>query len=191
MKLLVAITGASGQIYAARLIEIINKYYPSIELTLLFTQTAKKVWIDELGTPLTPHFSKKFIEEALTQSLDNDSYFHSFASGSNPPSAMIVLPCTLSTIGRVATGSGGDLLTRIADVMLKERLPLVMVPRETPLNLIHLRNLTQIAEAGAIIAPASPSFYSKPKELIDLVDNFARRVLSLVGVDAVQSKYSP
>ncbi|MFA5713139.1 MAG: UbiX family flavin prenyltransferase [Bacteroidales bacterium] len=190
-KLLVAVTGASGQLYAGRLIEIVKREHPQVELYTLFTNTAKEVWKEELCTPASPHFTKEFLIETPKESIDNSSYFHPFASGSNPPHAAIVIPCTLSTVGRVASGSGGDLLARIGDVMLKERLPLIMAIRETPLNLIHLKNLTKLAEAGAIIAPASPSFYHKPKELIEIVDNFARRVLSLAGIDTIRHRYTP
>lgn len=165
-KILLAITGASGQIYASKLIEIIESSLKGSTLDIIYTSTAKTVWQDELGIP--PH-----------PSLDNNSYYHPYASGSNPADLMIIAPCTMSTLARVATGVGGDLITRAADVMLKERRKLIIVPRETPLNIIHLQNLTTLANAGAIIAPASPSFYTHPTTIDQLTERFARRLLQI------------
>ena len=121
--------------------------------------------------------------------IDNNTYYHPFASGSNCADIMIIMPCTMGTIGRIAAGISNDLITRAADVMLKERKTLVIVPRETPYNLIHLRNLTTLAQAGAIIAPASPSFYTHPTSLDNLVDTFVRRVLNISGLNIQQPKF--
>ena len=148
-----------------------------IKLDVVFTDTARVVWEDELGVAV-PDIA-----------LDNNSYYHPYASGSAAADIMIIIPCTMGTIGRIASGATSDLITRAADVMLKERRQLIIVPRETPYNLIHLRNLTTLAEAGAIIAPASPSFYTHPQNLDELIDNFARRVLSIAGLDAQQKKF--
>jgi 4-hydroxy-3-polyprenylbenzoate decarboxylase len=183
-KILLGITGASGQIYASKMMEVvraINGEFSGsgngsaagmgIRLDLVFTDTAKVVWEDELGVP------------APANALDNNSYYHPYASGSNAADVMIIMPCTMGTIGRIASGATSDLLTRAADVMLKERRPLIIVPRETPFNLIHLRNLTTLAEAGAIIAPASPSFYTHPQNMEELIDTFVRRILNIAGLE--------
>jgi 4-hydroxy-3-polyprenylbenzoate decarboxylase len=161
-KILLGITGASGQIYASKMMEVVNGIGggQKIKLDLVFTDTAKVVWEDELGVPVPAN------------ALDNNSYYHPYASGSNAADVMIIMPCTMGTIGRIASGATSDLLTRAADVMLKERRPLIIVPRETPFNLIHLRNLTTLAEAGAIIAPASPSFYTHPQDMKELINTF-------------------
>ena len=150
-----------------------------IKLDLVFTDTAKVVWEDELGMKVPDN------------ALDNSSYYHPYASGSNAADVMIIMPCTMGTIGRIASGATSDLLTRAADVMLKERRPLIIVPRETPFNLIHLRNLTTLAEAGAVIAPASPSFYTHPQNMDELIDTFVRRILGIAGFEAHLKKFMP
>lgn len=212
-KILLGITGASGQIYASKMMEVVRAINGELTgtgsgrvngngsgvgssvgssvgsesgvgsgnvsaagmgiwLDLVFTDTAKVVWEDELGVPVPAN------------ALDNNSYYHPYASGSNAADIMIVMPCTMGTIGRIASGATSDLLTRAADVMLKERRPLIIAPRETPFNLIHLRNLTTLAEAGAIIAPASPSFYTHPQNMEELIDTFVRRILGIAGLEA-------
>ncbi len=184
-RLLLGITGASGQIYASKLVEVVRAINGElvgsqngsnseaiIKLDLVFTDTAKVVWEDELGMKVPDN------------ALDNNSYYHPYASGSNAADVMIIMPCTMGTIGRIASGATSDLLTRAADVMLKERRPLIIVPRETPFNLIHLRNLTTLAEAGAVIAPASPSFYTHPQDMDELIDTFVRRILNIAGLEA-------
>ncbi|MEA4868649.1 putative UbiX-like flavin prenyltransferase [bioreactor metagenome] len=179
-NILIGITGASGQTYASRIIQILRAEIPLTHTDLIYTDTAKIVWRDEMGSDPLP-------------SIDNHSYYHKYASGSNSADTMIIIPCTMGTIGRIANGTGGDLIARAADVMLKERKPLVIVPRETPFNLIHLENLTRLAKAGAIIAPASPSFYTHPTNLDQLIDNFARRILHIAGIHQLptNNKYIP
>ena len=182
-KILLAITGASGQIYASKAIDIIHSRQShsglqNLHLDTVFTDTGKEVWEHEL--PNTP---------IPTASLDNNSYYHPYCSGSNAADIMIIMPCTMGTIGRIASGASSDLITRAADVMLKERRPLIIVPRENPLNLIHLRNLTTLAEAGAIIAPASPSFYTHPANLDSLIDTFVRRILNIAGIPVQQPRF--
>lgn len=191
-RLLLGVTGASGQIYASKLVEVVRSINGEliesqngsnseaiIKLDLVFTDTAKVVWEDELGIKV-PY-----------NALDNNSYYHPYASGSNAADVMIIMPCTMGTIGRIASGATSDLLTRAADVMLKERRPLIIVPRETPFNLIHLRNLTTLAEAGAVIAPASPSFYTHPQNMDELIDTFVRRILGIAGFEANLKKFMP
>ena len=172
-KILIGVTGASGQIYAKRVVEILKSEMPQAQTDIIYTDTAKIVWQDETGTTPLP-------------SIDNHSYYHPYASGSNPADIMIILPCTMGTIGRIANGTGGDLITRAADVMLKERRTLVIVPRETPYNLIHLENLTKLAKAGAIIAPASPSYYSHPTTLDALAETFCRSILGIATLSQLQ-----
>lgn len=191
-RLLLGVTGASGQIYPSKLVEVVRSINGEliesqngsnseaiIKLDLVFTDTAKVVWEDELGIKV-PY-----------NALDNNSYYHPYASGSNAADVMIIMPCTMGTIGRIASGATSDLLTRAADVMLKERRPLIIVPRETPFNLIHLRNLTTLAEAGAVIAPASPSFYTHPQNMDELIDTFVRRILGIAGFEANLKKFMP
>lgn len=191
-RLLLGVTGASGQIYASKLVEVVRSINGEliesqngsnseaiIKLDLVFTDTAKVVWEDELGMKVPDN------------ALDNNSYYHPYASGSNAADVMIIMPCTMGTIGRIASGATSDLLTRAADVMLKERRPLIIVPRETPFNLIHLRNLTTLAEAGAVIAPASPSFYTHPQNMDELIDTFVRRILGIAGFEANLKKFMP
>jgi 4-hydroxy-3-polyprenylbenzoate decarboxylase len=177
-KILIAVTGASGQIYAKRIIELIIE--SGNRVNVIFTETAQKVWLDELNNLPLPQ------KEIL---IDNNSYYHKYASGSNPADAMIVIPCTMGTAARIANGLSSDLICRVADVMLKERLPLVIVPRESPFNLIHLTNLTKLAQAGAIIAPASPSFYTKPESIEEMADQLCKRVLNIVGVDSQMKRF--
>ncbi len=177
-KLLLAITGASGQIYALKLMKVISQLPNNqIHAEIVLTETAKIIWREELGQPIPEG------------TLENNSYYHPFASGSNAADIMIILPATMGTIGRIASGATADLITRAADVMLKERRPLIICPRETPLNLIHLRNLTTLAQAGALIAPASPSFYTHPKDLDTLIETFVLRIINLAGVEIEQPKF--
>ncbi len=179
-RVLLAVTGASGQIYAARMLQILKdlENKEDIRTEVVFSDTAKLVWEDELG------------EKVPGGALDNASYYHPFASGSNSADVMIIIPATMGTIGRIASGATADLITRAADVMLKERLPLVIVPRETPLSLIHLENLTKLTLAGAIIAPASPSFYTHPQNLEELIDTFVRRIINIAGIKVDLPKFN-
>ncbi len=174
-RVVVAVTGASGQVYAKKLIDRLREHAESltcnIQVDIVFTDTAKSVYADE-------------INEMLPQPLlDNSQYYNRNASGSNCADVMIIIPCTMGTVGRITSGATSDLISRIAEVQLKERKKLIIVPRETPYSLIHLRNLTTLTEAGAIIAPASPSFYMHPANLDELTDNFVNRILSLAGIE--------
>jgi 4-hydroxy-3-polyprenylbenzoate decarboxylase len=153
-----------------------NIYAEKIEVHVVMTDTAKEVWQAEL--PNTP------LPRPL---LDNSSFYHPFASGSNCADVMIIAPSTMGTIGRIASGVSSDLITRAADVMLKERKPLIIVPRENPYNLIHLRNMTTLTEAGAVIAPASPEFYTQPTTLEELTKNMANRILHLAGITPLET----
>jgi 4-hydroxy-3-polyprenylbenzoate decarboxylase len=179
MKIIVGITGASGSIYAKMLLQKLVSLEGQVTVCdVIFSGNARLVWKYELGDDpnslnLPAHF----------RIFDPLDFFAPAASGSAGYGAMIICPCTMGTIGRLASGTSGDLITRAGDVMLKERRKLVLVPRETPYNLIHLSNMKLLTEAGAIVCPASPSFYSKPSGITELVMTVVDRVLVLAGLE--------
>ncbi len=176
-KIILAITGASGSIYAQKLLERLStlKAAPS-EIAVVFSDTAKEIWEYETG--------QKFFPGPLAKVFENENFYAPFASGSSTYSSMIICPASMGTIGRIANGVSDDLISRAADVMLKERRRLIMVPRETPYNLIHIRNMEILTRAGAIICPATPSFYCKPITIDDLVMTVVDRIISLAGYDS-------
>jgi flavin prenyltransferase len=169
------VTGASGAIYAKVLLQQLQKLGDKVTVDLVWSENAFTVWKQELGTEEYNDFPFRRWER-------ND-FMAPFASGSALYSALIICPCSMGTIGRIASGASNDLVTRAADVMLKERRKLICVARETPYNLIHLRNMTAVTEAGGIICPASPSFYSNPKDFDELALTVVLRVLHLAGLD--------
>jgi 4-hydroxy-3-polyprenylbenzoate decarboxylase len=175
-KVVVGVTGASGAPYARRLIAVLRDQAKAgaIELGVCASQTAPEVWALECGGDMK--------EEVGVRVWGGRDYSAPFASGSAGWHAMVVIPCSMSTVAKVAHGISDTLLTRAADVMLKERRPLILVPRETPLSLIHLENLTQVTRAGALVLPAMPSFYGKPRTLDDLVDTVVGRTLDHLGI---------
>lgn len=172
MKIVVAITGASGIIYAQRLLDQINPV--EHEVNLLISNYARAVIAQEFPGGLK-------IPEGVRQ-LSLKSMNAPFASGSNACDAMAVIPCSMGTMGRIAHGYSEDVLLRTADVMLKEKKKLVLVPRETPLNLVQIRNMELLLLAGAVILPANPSFYSLPKTIEELADTVVARVLDHLGI---------
>ncbi len=175
MKIAVAVTGASGAIYAQRLLQKLKALQHQVaEVNTVYSSNARTVWEHELGDRSYEDFS--FKNYATTD------FMAPFASGSSSFEALIICPCSMGTIGRIAAGVSNDLITRAADVMLKERRKLICVARETPYNLIHLKNMTALTEAGGIICPATPSFYSKPATLEAAVDTVIDRVLQLAGI---------
>lgn len=175
-KLIVGITGASGSIYAKHLLDkLIHLKNKPAEISLIFSESGKKVWDYEVGE-LT-------LKSKIIHFYSNDNYFAPCASGSAGYDGMIIIPCTMGTLGRIASGTSGDLIARAADVMLKERKKLILVTRETPLNLIHIENMKTVTLAGGIIFPASPSFYSKPKDMEEQEMTVVNRVLDLIGVE--------
>ena len=184
-NLVVGITGASGAIYAQRFLRLAVDLYKNVYLVL--SDQAIQVASTELGITLSrdsfdpqPWLGKRPENLHL---LDGKNFFTPPASGSFRHDGMVVLPCSMGTAGRIANGISNDLLTRSADVCLKEQRPLILVPREMPWNLIHLRNFTQLAEAGATILPASPSWYHNPKTLEDLADTVVARIFQVLGKD--------
>jgi len=172
LKILVAITGASGALYAQRLLD--NLDGREHELHVVLSNYAQQVINEELPDGL------RLPAGVRTHNLK--SMNAPFASGSNPPDAMVVIPCTMGTLGRIAHGYSEDVLLRAADVVLKERRKLILVPRETPLSLVHVKNMELLLQAGATILPANPSFYANPKSIPEVVDTVVARVLDHLGV---------
>jgi len=172
-KIVVGITGASGAPYARRLLSVLRQR-DDVEVGVCVSRTAPEVWALECGGDLSEAVG--FRVWGITD------YRAPFASGSAGWQAMVVVPCSMGTAARIAHGISDTLLTRAADVMLKERRTLILVPRETPLGLVHLENLTQLARLGALVLPAMPSFYGKPATLDDAIDTVVGRVLDHLGL---------
>jgi 4-hydroxy-3-polyprenylbenzoate decarboxylase len=170
--MLIAITGASGSLYAQRLLDQLDARQHEVHVVL--SGYAQAVVSEELPGGL------RIPEGAVTHSLKSMNV--PFASGSNPVDAMVVIPCTMGTMGRIAHGLNSDVLLRAADVVLKEHRKLILVPRETPLNLIHLKNMELLMLAGAVILPANPSFYTRPQTVEAVVDTVVARVLDHMGL---------
>ena len=176
-KIIIAVTGASGALYAKLLIDRVKgtgRRDQGAELAIIFSDNAKEIWKYELGSEFR-------VPEGMTLHENND-FYAPFASGSSDWDTMIICPASMGIIGRIAGGISNDLITRAADVMLKERRRLIVVPRETPYSLIHLTNMKLITEAGAIVCPATPSFYHKPVTIEDLAQTVVERVLDLAGI---------
>ncbi len=173
LKIVVAITGASGSLYAQRLLDNLDPAKHEIHVVL--SNYAHVVMGEELpgGLRLPPG----------AQSHGLKSMNAPFASGSNAPDAMVIIPCSMGTLGRIAHGYSEDVLLRAADVVLKERRKLILVPRETPWSLVHVKNLELLLLAGATILPANPSFYSHPKTVTEVVDTVVARVLDHLGLE--------
>lgn len=175
MKLAVGVTGASGAIYAKVLLDKLQTIQDQTEdIALVWSSNAPDVWKHELGNTDYTNYPFKI--------YSSNDFMSPIASGSAGFDALIICPCSMGTIGRIANGISNDLITRAADVMLKERKKLICVARETPYNLIQLRNMTSLTEAGAVICPASPSFYSKPKNMEDLAATVVDRALQLADI---------
>lgn len=173
-KIVVAITGASGSIYAKILFDRIREIKEQFEeVGVVYSSNARDIWEYELKESYEPVFPFRVYEK--------DDFYAPFASGSSSFDTLIVCPCSMGTLGRIANGISDDLITRAADVMLKERRKLIVVPRETPFSLLHLENMKKITLAGGIICPAIPSFYSKPKTIEQAVDTVVERILNLAG----------
>lgn len=184
-KLVVGITGASGAIYAQRFLRCAARHYD--EVFLILSDQAIQVSQTELGVaPSRSDFStKEWLGEefANIKLLDSRNYFTPPASGSFRHDGMVIVPCSMGTAGRIAHGISDDLLTRSADVCLKEGRKLIVVPREMPMSAIMLRNLTILAEAGATVLPACPGWYGRPASLEELADTVVARILQNLGVE--------
>jgi 4-hydroxy-3-polyprenylbenzoate decarboxylase len=174
-KIVLAITGASGSIYSKLLLDklmaIKNQWN---ELSVVMTENAKLVWKTELDNEDYLNYDVKIFSQ--------NNFLAPFASGSGNYDVMIVAPCSMGTLGRIAGGISNDLITRSADVVLKERRKLICLVRETPYNLIHIRNMETVTLAGGIICPATPSFYSKPKTIEEAAATVVDRVIDLAGL---------
>jgi 4-hydroxy-3-polyprenylbenzoate decarboxylase len=175
-KIAVAVTGASGSIYAKLLLDKLLSLKDQIdEISMILTENAKEVWQTELG-------NDGYSNIPVKQYTLND--FHApFASGSGQYDTMIIVPCSMGTLGRIASGTSGDLISRASDVVLKERRRLICVARETPYSLIHIRNMETITLAGGIICPATPSFYSNPQTIEEVAGTVVDRVIDLAGLE--------
>ena len=172
MRILVAITGASGSLYAQRLLDNLNPQEHEVHVVL--SRYAQTVIAEELpdGLRLPPGVKMHGLKSMNAP----------FASGSNAMDAMTVIPCSMGTLGRIAHGLSDDVLLRAADVTLKERKKLILVPRETPISLVHVKNFELLLQAGAVIIPANPSFYTHPKTIEAVVDTVVARVLDHLGL---------
>jgi len=178
-KIVLAITGASGSVYAKLLLEkllAIEEQWS--ELSVVMTENAKLVWQTELDNNPDSYRDSKYNVKFYSQ----QDFMAPFASGSGNYNTMIIAPCSMGTLGRIASGVSNDLITRSADVILKERRKLICVIRDTPYNLIHIRNMETVTLAGGIICPATPSFYSKPKTIEEAAATVVDRVIDLAGL---------
>lgn len=176
-KIVVSISGASGSIYAKVLLDKLSKLSDQVEhVGVVMSDNARDVWKEELGNDDYKNYSDFTF-------YDKANFFAPFASGSAKYDIMIVCPCSMGTMARIALGISNDLTTRAADVILKERRKLILMIRDTPYNLIHINNMQTITQAGGIICPASPSFYSKPKTFEELAATVVDRALDLAGLE--------
>jgi 4-hydroxy-3-polyprenylbenzoate decarboxylase len=175
-KIVVAVTGASGSIYARLLLNKLLALKDQWQsLAVVMTENAKEVWKTELENEDYTGYTLPFFSQR--------DFSAPFASGSGKYNTMIIVPCSMGTLGRIATGVSSDLITRAADVILKERRKLICVVRDTPYNLIHIRNMETLTLAGGVICPATPSFYSKPATIEEVAATVVDRVLDLAGLD--------
>lgn len=175
-KVVVAITGASGSIYAKLLLDKLMQVKDQWnELAIVMSNNAKQIWETELGNTGYNNYAATFYEK-----LD---FYAPFASGSAQYNIMIIVPCSMGTLGRIAGGISDDLITRAADVILKERRKLILVVRDTPYNLVHIKNMETITLAGGIICPATPSFYSKPSTVDEVAATVVNRIIDLAGFE--------
>ena len=175
-KIAIAVTGASGSIYAQLLLKsLVQLKAQTSEVSVVMSSNAQLVWQTEIGDESFNDFPFRF--------YDKKDFMAPFASGSAGYDAMIIVPCSMGTLGRIAGGISNDLITRGADVMLKERKKLILVLRETPYNLVHIKNMETVTLASGIICPATPSFYSRPQTLEAAAQTVVDRVLDLAGLD--------
>ena len=175
-KIIIGITGASGSIYSKVLIDKLILLNDQVsDCGIVISDSGKKVWEYELGNNDYLNFPFKI--------YDKKDFFAPFASGSSEFDTMFVCPCSMGTLGRIASGVSDDLLTRAADVMLKERKKLILIVREMPYNLIHINNMKIVTEAGGIICPASPSFYSHPENISSAIETVIDKILKLSGFE--------
>jgi 4-hydroxy-3-polyprenylbenzoate decarboxylase len=182
-KIIVAITGASGSVYAKLLLDNLLKLSAQIEkVGVVMSDNAKEVWRFELGNEEYDNYPFTFYHK-----MDFNA---PFASGSAKYDTIIIIPCSMGTLGRIAHGISNDLISRAADVILKERRKLIAVVRDTPFSLIHINNLKTVTEAGGIICPANPSFYSLPKTIEEVAQTVVNRVIDLAGLESESYRWN-
>jgi len=175
-KILLAITGASGAVYAKVLLDkLTTLQHQWQELSVVMSSNAKDIWKTELGDESYNNYPVRH--------FDKYDFNAPFASGSAKYNIMMVAPCSMGTLGRIASGMSDDVITRAADVILKERRRLILMPRDTPYNLIHIQNMEKITLAGGIVCPATPSFYSRPKTIEAVAATVIDRILDLAGLE--------
>jgi 4-hydroxy-3-polyprenylbenzoate decarboxylase len=184
-KIILGLTGASGSIYFLRLVEELSRQ--EVELHLIASQLGEKVLQYETGITLNEQVKLWNSNDAKVIVEDNSNLFSAVASGSSRFDAMAIVPCSMSTLAKLAHGITETLLTRAADVMIKERRRLVLVPRETPLSTVHLKNMTELSQLGATILPAMPGFYGKPETMDDLINFVVGKTLD--GLDIENNYY--
>lgn len=181
-KIVVAVTGASGAAYALRTIEKLIQI-PDVEVAVIVSETAKSVAYHELGSDILLQQAVKY--------YDVNSFYAPSASGSSDYDTMLVVPCSVGTMARIAHGTADNLIVRSADVMLKERRKLILLVRETPFSLIHIENMRLITLAGGVIMPASPSFYHNPATLNDIIENISNRLLDVAQLESSIKRWNP
>lgn len=182
-KIVIAITGASGAVYAKVLLDKLKKMEGQLsDVGVIMSANARDVWQHELGNQYYESYFSAAEASPRFRLYDKHDFTAAFASGSGQYDCMLVLPCSMGTLGRIAQGVSEDLLTRAADVMLKERRKLILAVRETPYNLIHIRNMETVTLAGGIICPATPSFYSRPATIEELAATVVDRLIDLAGL---------
>jgi 4-hydroxy-3-polyprenylbenzoate decarboxylase len=182
-KIVIAITGASGSIYAKLLLARLQQLNSQIkEVAVVMSDNAKQVWQFELDNEDYNKLPYKIYTKT--------DFMAPFASGSAKFDTMVIIPCSMGTLGRIAGGISDDLITRAADVILKERRKLILVARDMPLNLIHIRNMATVIEAGGIICPAVPSYYSKPQTVEEVAMTVVNRVIDLIGLENESYRWS-
>lgn len=175
-KIVIAITGASGSIYAKLLLDklmLLKDQYT--ELAVVMSENAKKIWQTELNNDSYNTYKAHYFEKF--------DFMAPFASGSAQYNLMIIAPCSMGTLGRIAAGVSDDLITRAADVILKEKRKLILAIRDTPYNLIHIKNMESVTLAGGIICPATPSFYSKPSTVEEVAATVVNRIIDIAGLE--------
>ena len=180
----VAITGASGSVFAVHLLRALEADKRVKAVNLIVSDTALRVLAEEIGIRGRSDLAAQLLgaKSKKIQQQNNDDIAANVASGSYPTDAMIVIPCSMGTLARIANGMSSSLIERAADVCLKEQRPLILCARETPLNKIHIRNMYRAADAGAVIYPLIPTFYNKPIDTNEMASQFAARVLQHVGL---------
>jgi 4-hydroxy-3-polyprenylbenzoate decarboxylase len=174
-RVVVALTGASGVSYGIKLLEILNKM--SVETYLIMTPAAS------ITIKAETNFKPSYLEKLASRTFRFNDIAAPISSGSFHFDAMVVVPCSMHTLGAIATGTADNLVTRSAEVALKERRTLILVPRETPMTLIHLENMVRASQAGAIILPAMPAFYHKPKNIDDILNHLVGKILDMLGIE--------